>query len=265
MITDSGKNIPAILLKDAGFIYPGNITALEHINIHINQGEKVGIIGPNGSGKSTLLGLLNGSYHATGEIFINGIEITKKSDRDIKAMVGLVFQNPDEQLFCPTIFEDVAFGPVNYGVEKSQLDEIVSEALSDVGLPGYENRSSDRLSFGEKKLASIASIISIKPDIIVMDEPVSNLDHKHRRKIINWINKIDKTIIVTSHDLEMLVDTCNRVIILNNGNKIADGPIMEILGNPDLLESNNLEQPLSIRHSLETYSIAKSYNPNIKE
>ena len=179
-------------------------------------------------------------------------------------MVGLVFQNPDDQLFCPTIFEDVAFGPANFGIDKKKLEERVSESLIEVGLEGYENRSSDHLSFGEKKLASIASIISMHPDIVAMDEPVSNLDHTHRRKIINWINKSEKTIIVTSHDLEMLLEVCNRVVLLNKGHVIADGPIMEILNDKALLKNNNLEQPLSLTYQSDKLFSTKNLNSKIE-
>lgn len=240
--------IPAIECKHVSFTYPGSAAALKNIDLQINNREKVGIIGSNGSGKSTLLSLLNGSRHGSGEIFIKGIKITRKTNSDIKAMVGLVFQNPDDQLFCPTIFEDVAFGPANYGFNEKELEERVSEALAEVGLNGYENRSSDHLSFGERKLASVASIISMQPDIVVMDEPVSNLDHLHRRKIINWINKSERTFVITSHDLDMLLEVCNRIIILNKGIKIADGSILKILNDQNLLHKNNLEQPLSLRY-----------------
>ena len=231
------KNTPAILFNDVSFSYPGNIKALKSINLKINNGEKVGIIGPNGSGKSTLLNLLNGSYYGSGKLLINGIEVNKKTDKQIKSIVGVVFQNPDDQLFCPTIFEDVAFGPANYDIVEKELDKRVAESLKEVGLDGYEERSSGHLSFGEKKLASIASIISMHPDIVAMDEPVSNLDHSHRRKIINWIKKSQRTIVVTSHDLGMLLETCHRVIILNKGKTVADGPILEILSNQQLLLS----------------------------
>lgn len=254
-MTEHSLKDSAVLFTDVGFSYPGNIVALQNINLRIDKGEKIGIIGPNGSGKSTLLNLLNASYMGSGEISINGIRISKKTDREIKSMVGLVFQNPDDQLFCPTIYEDVAFGPANYGINETELNRRVIESLKEVGLEGFEDRSSNHLSFGEKKLASIAAIISIHPDIVAMDEPVSNLDHKHRRKIINWIKKSEHTIIVTSHDLEMLLEVCKRVIILNKGIKVADGTITEILGNKTLLETNNLEMPLSLKN--ETDLIAK--------
>ena len=242
----SKKNSPAIVFNDVGYTYPNNAIALQNINLQINIGEKVGVIGPNGSGKSTLLSLLNNSRHGNGKIIINGIEINNKTDKQIKAMVGLVFQNPEDQLFCPTIFEDVAFGPSNFGMDETELELRVSEALAEVGLNGYENRSSVHLSFGEKKLASIASIISMRPTIIALDEPVSNLDHSHRRNIINWINHSNRTFIITSHDLEMLMEVCERVFILNSGKRIADGNILEILGDQKLLNDNNLEQPVSL-------------------
>lgn len=250
MQSESKIQSPAIVFNDVGYIYPGNTLALQNINFQIDATEKVGVIGPNGSGKSTLISLLNGSRQGTGKISINGIEITTKTDKQIKAMVGLVFQNPEDQLFCPTIYEDVAFGPVNYGIEKENLNACVAEALAEVGLDGYENRSSDHLSFGEKKLASIASIISMQPDIIALDEPVSNLDHAHRRKIIKWINQSERTFIITSHDLEMLLEVCERVLILNSGKKIAEGKIQEILCDQKLLNDNNLEQPMSLKKGL---------------
>jgi cobalt/nickel transport system ATP-binding protein len=247
MNQDTVKNTQAVILKNAGFIYPGDVVALQNIDLEIDKGEKVGIIGPNGSGKSTLMSLLNGSRYGTGDILINGTEVNPKTDKQIKSMVGLVFQNPEDQLFCPKIFDDVAFGPANYGINGNQLEKQVSDALAEVGLEGYENRSSDHLSFGEKKLASIASIISMQPKIIALDEPVSNLDHAHRRKIINWINQSNRTFIITSHDLEMLLEVCQRVFILNNGKKIADGRIQEILSDEKLLNNNNLEQPISLK------------------
>ena len=253
-MTAHTSNTPAVLFCDVGYQYAENIIALKSINLQIDKDEKVGIIGPNGSGKSTLLNLLNGSYHGSGQLYINGTEVNKQTDRQIKSMVGVVFQNPDDQLFCPTIFEDVAFGPTNYGITETELDKRVTESLNEVGLEGYENRSSDHLSFGEKKLASIASIISMRPDIVAMDEPVSNLDHAHRRKIINWIKKSERTIIVTSHDLEMLLEVCNRVIILNKGIKVADGDILEILTNQELLENNNLDLPISLKNKSEIIS-----------
>lgn len=247
-IENNSLNHLAIDCRQISYKYPDGRIALQKIDLQIPDGQKTGIIGPNGAGKSTFLSLLNGTRQAEGQLHIYDLEVNKANDKKIKTMVGLVFQNPDEQLFCPTIFEDVAFGPLNLGLNNETVAERVSIALEEVGLTGYEHRSSIHLSYGEKKLASIASILSMQPRLIAMDEPTSNLDHLHRRKIINWIKETPRTIIITSHDLDLLLETCQRVIILNAGQKVADGTINKILSDDRLLGENNLEPPLSFRY-----------------
>lgn len=237
----------AIDAKQLSYQYPDGTQAIDSLSLGISEGEKVGIIGPNGSGKSTFLTLLNGVRKGTGSLKIFEVELVKENLRKIKELVGIVFQNPDDQLFCPTIFEDVSFGPLNQGLEKAMVHSRVSQALKDVGLEGFEKRSSFHLSFGERKLASIATVVAMRPRLIAMDEPTSNLDLAHRRKIIRWIQDNRKTIILTSHDLDMILETCLRVIILNKGRILADGSVSEILNDKGLLTANDLELPIRLQ------------------
>jgi cobalt/nickel transport system ATP-binding protein len=245
----SEKDYPliAISLENVHYVYPDHTLAIDGINIQIGQGEKVSFIGPNAAGKSTLIMLLNGVLKGEGEIKIFGTEINDKSASEIKSKIGIVFQNPDDQLFSPTIYEDVAFGPINFGIPKEEVGQRVKNALNEVGLQGYEKRSSLHLSYGEKKLASIATILSSNPDIIALDEPTSNLDPFHRRKIIDWIKRSNRTVLVATHDLDMVADTVKRAIILRKGSISWDGKVEDLFANQKLLEENCLELPLSLQ------------------
>jgi cobalt/nickel transport system ATP-binding protein len=242
-------NSDAIIVRDLSYHYPDGTPGINDITFQVQEFEKVAIIGPNGSGKSTLVTLLNGVRRGKGGIRIFGISIDKHNLPEIKKKVGLVFQNPDDQLFCPTIFEDVAFGPLNLGLSGEEVRCRVKQALLSVGLANYDQRSSFHLSFGERKLASIATVLSMDPAIIVFDEPTSNLDLAHRRKIITWLKKSNKTILLTTHDLDMALDTCERVILLNAGKIIVDGEAGKILRDKELLENNDLELPISLQKS----------------
>jgi cobalt/nickel transport system ATP-binding protein len=172
-------------------------------------------------------------------------------------MVGIVFQNPDDQLFSTSIYEDIAFGPLNFGITKEEVGQRVKQALEEVGLQGYEKRSSLHLSFGEKKLASIATILSSNPQIIALDEPTSNLDSYHRRKIINWIKNSKRTVLIATHDLDMVADTAERAIVLREGTVRWDGKVEELLTDQKLLEQNYLELPLSLQPFPLAYKIKK--------
>lgn len=243
---ENGKRI-ALKIKQLRYQYPDGTLGVDGVTFEIEEFEKVAVIGPNGSGKSTLITLMNGVRRGTGDIDVFGIRIETKNLQLIKRQVGLVFQNPDDQLFCPTIYEDVAFGPLNLGLSTEDIQERVEAALHIVGLENIGHRSSFHLSFGERKLASLATVLSMDPQVIALDEPTSNLDLAHRRKIIRWIQKNKKTIILTTHDLDMVLETCQRVILLNRGQIMADGETSVILKNQDLLETNELELPLSIK------------------
>jgi cobalt/nickel transport system ATP-binding protein len=241
------ENSLLISLKNVSYMYPDKTRAIDELSVDIREGEKVAVIGPNGAGKSTLLTLLNGVLKATGEIKISGIPLSTKTIKTIRSKIGVVFQNPEDQLFCPTLFEDIAFGPLNFGLSQAEAAHMVTQALQEVGLPGYENRSSLHLSYGEKKLASIATVLSSNPQLIALDEPSSNLDPFHRRKIIFWLKCSDRTILLASHDLDMVAETCDRVLILGSGKIVCDGPVGDILTNQQLLEQNGLELPLSLQ------------------
>lgn len=250
----------AISLENVCYVYPDQTSAIEGLNFQIHKGEKVSFIGPNAAGKSTLIMLLNGVLKGEGEIRIFGTKVNDKSDKSIKSKIGIVFQNPDDQLFSPSIYEDVAFGPLNFGIPKEEVAQKVKNALNEVGLQGYEKRSSLHLSYGEKKLASIATILSSNPDIIALDEPTSNLDPYHRRKIINWIKKTNRTVLVATHDLDMVADTVQRAIILREGILKWDGKVEDLLTDEKLLEDNYLELPLSLQPFPLAHKVRNSPN-----
>lgn len=238
---------PALSIQNLAFHYADGTTALRNISFSIQPGERIALIGPNGAGKSTLLCHLNGILHSkegNESVTVFGIPVTKKNLPDIRRRIGLVFQDPDDQLFCPTIFDDVAFGPLNMGLSHNEVHRRVEEALQCVGLAGYENRSTFHLSGGEKKRVSLATILSMDVDIIAFDEPSSNLDPKSRRNLIDWLKRTEKTLIVATHDLDLAYEIANRVIVLNQGSIAGDGPVDEILKDEGFLSKNQLELPL---------------------
>ncbi len=237
------KNI--IEIKELSFAYPDGTEVLKNISLEIAKGESVAVVGANGTGKSTLLLHFNGClFPNKGDVFIAGNLINKKTIQDIRRMVGMVFQNPDDQLFMPTVFEDVAFGVLNLGLSKSEVKKRVEEALEVVGALDLKNRSPYKLSGGEKRAVSIATILSMSPEIMVMDEPTSNLDPRSRRNFIALLNKFSHTKIIATHDLDMAFDVCKRTIILHNGQIKADGLTKDLLRDKELLLENGLELPL---------------------
>lgn len=232
-------------LQEVCFAYQKGKPVFEGLNLEVKRGERVGVIGPNGAGKSTLLLLLNGLLKPDkGRVEVSGKLLSTETEEQIRQSVGLVFQNPEDQLFCPTVFDDVAFGPLNFGMSKTQVKDRVRKALDEVGLTHFEERSTLNLSFGEKKLVALATVLSMEPEIVALDEPTSNLDAIHRRKIMNWVSQNGRTCLITSHDLDMIYDTCQRTIILNGGRVVADGPSKQILKDEKLLKANDLELPL---------------------
>ncbi len=227
--------------------YNGGIDALNGIDLTILESKKVGIIGPNGAGKSTFLSLLNGLRLPQGTLEIFGTPLTKRTQKDIRAIVGLVFQNPDDQLFMPTVFDDVAFGPRSKNCTPDEVIALVNESLENVDIKHLADRSTLQLSHGEKKLTAIAGILALQPQLVAIDEPTGNLDALHRRKLIQWILASRQTLIITSHDLDLLYDTCSRIIIFNQGKIVADDKTENILHNKKLLEDNQLELPLKLQ------------------
>ena len=236
-----------IELKNVSFSYNSNIEVLSNINLNINKNESIGIIGANGVGKSTLLKLLVGlELGYTGEILIDDVKVEKKKLSEIRQKIGYVFQDSDSQLFMPTIYEDVAFAPKNYGFSEEEVQNRTIEALKNVGIEDLKDKPIYHLSGGQKKLASIATVLSMKPDILIFDEPTIALDPRNRRKFIEVLNSLSGTKIVASHDLDLIYDTCKKTILISDGKIIKNGLTKEILNDKELLENNGLELPLSL-------------------
>ena len=218
---------------------------LENINFQLKKGESVGLVGANGVGKSTLLRILVGlNTGFQGDVMVNNIPLEKKNLKTIRKNVGYVFQDADSQLFMSTVFDDVAFAPRNYGMSEAEVNEKTMEALKVVHIEQLKDKQIYKLSGGEKKLASIATILSTEPDVILMDEPSVALDPKNRRNLINILNRLNQAKIIASHDLNMIMDTCERTILLSDGKIIKDGNTKEILLDKELMEESGLELPL---------------------
>jgi len=241
-----------IEIKNLNYTYPDGKQALKNINLDIFEGESVGIIGPNGAGKTTLLLHLNGILRGKGFISVFGNEINNGNLKIIRSKVGLVFQNPDDQLFSLTVFDDIAFGLLNMNIPPSEIKERINKVLKDLDLINYENLIPHHLSLGEKKRVSLATILVMEPEILVLDEPTSNLDPYSKRHLISILKKLKITKIIASHDLEMVLELTDRVILLNKGEKITEGKSIEILSNKNLMEANLLEVPLSLAFNSAT-------------
>ncbi|MFW5870705.1 MAG: energy-coupling factor ABC transporter ATP-binding protein, partial [Candidatus Sumerlaeota bacterium] len=227
---------------------PDGHPALEGIDFRITHGESVGIVGENGAGKSTLLLHLNGCLgDLDGSVRVGDDPLTKKTLRQTRRSVGFVFQNPDDQLFMPTVYDDVAFGPLNQGLPREEVDERVRRALETVDVAHLSDRPPYHLSVGEKRGAAIASVLSMWPDILVMDEPTAGLDPRTRRHLIELLRTFEHTKIIASHDMDMIIDLCDRVIVLHEGRVLKDGPAAEILADKALLEEAHLELPLRMQ------------------
>ncbi len=238
----------AVEIKHLSYTYPDGHPALTDVHLAVETGECLGLVGPNGAGKSTLLLHLNGLLSGKeGEVRILGQRITRQNLNWVRNKVGLVFQNPDDQLFCPTLFEDVAFGPLNSGVPAEEIPVRVAGALEKVGLRGFENRSPHHMSVGEKRKASIATILSMDPEVIVLDEPTSNLDPRSRKELIELLASFSQTRIIATHDMEMVLQLCSRVVVLTGGKVKASGSPEEVLADEALLQTYGLELPESLR------------------
>jgi cobalt/nickel transport system ATP-binding protein len=234
--------------KDVFFRYPDGTQALGGINFRITHGESVGVVGANGAGKSTLLQHMNGYLMPTsGTVTIGDLPLTKRTRQEIRRKVGIVFQHPDDQLFMPTVFDDVAFGPLNLGMDEASVRERVNRALCMVGSLALRDKPPHHLSCGQKSAVAIAAVMAMEPDILAMDEPAANLDPKSRRSLITLLKTFEHSKIIASHDLDLILDVCKRCIVIGDGVVVADGPSTEILSDRALLEENSLELPLSLQ------------------
>ena len=232
-----------LTIKDLHFSYPDGRVALDGISLKLCNGDKVALVGPNGAGKSTLMLHLNGILGGRGEIEIAGKRLMPKNLTAIRAMVGLVFQNPDDQLFSPTVFEDVAFGPLHMGLPEDEVRARVEVALEAVRMSSYKDRLSHHLSAGEKKRIAIATVLSMNPSILILDEPSAGLDPRARRTLINLLRELPNTMLVSTHDMALVKELFPRTIVMDEGRVVADGSTMEILDNEELLTAHGLEKP----------------------
>ncbi len=234
--------------KELSYAYPDRTPALRGISFRITHGESVAIVGANGAGKSTLLLHLNGCLLPdTGTVRVGDYPLTSQTLRKVRQTVGMVFQHPEDQLFMPTVYEDVAFGPLNLGFPPQEVGAKVAAALARVNAQDLQHRPPYRLSAGEKRAVAIATVLATSPDILVMDEPSSNLDPATRRRLIALLAGFEHTKIVATHDLDLVLEVCSRTIVLHQGSVAADGPSLQILRDEALLHASGLEKPLSLQ------------------
>jgi len=239
---------PSLEIKDLAFAYPDGNQALFGVNLTVGQGERVALLGPNGAGKTTLVMHMNGIHPAAhGEVRVAGqlVDASDKANlRSIRSKVGIVFQDPDDQLFMPTVGEDVAFGPYNMGFRGDELEKVVIEALELVGMVEFKDRPPHHLSFGQRRRVAVATVLAMKPEILVLDEPSSNLDPASRRELADILRSLAITIVMVTHDLPYALELCERAVILSGGIIVADKKTREILVDKDLLSAHRLELPV---------------------
>lgn len=239
--------IPSLQVEGLAFAYPDGIQALYGVNLSIERGERVALLGPNGAGKTTLVMHLNGIHAAQrGSVKVAGKLIDtadKESLKEIRAQVGIVFQDPDDQLFMPTVREDVAFGPYNMGYRGDELQEIVINALEQVGMKEYADRAPHHLSFGQRRRVAVAGVLAMKPEILVLDEPSSNLDPASRRELASILKSLDVTVLMVTHDLPYALELCPRSVVLSGGVIVEDAPTRQLLADSTLLNKYRLELP----------------------
>ena len=240
---------PVLTVSGLCFSYPGRANVLQDLSLDVMPGERVGIIGPNGAGKTTFFLTISAVLKpSAGDISVLGKPVL---NGDFRPEVGLVFQNPDDQLFCPSVRDDVAFGPGNMGLSKDEVEATVTEALSAVGGLELADRPAHHLSEGEKRMVSIASVLAMRPRLVLYDEPSGNLDIRSRRRLIRLLQASKETILIASHDLELVLEVCGRVLLIDNGRVVADGNPIEIMGDDELMEAHGQEKP----HSLVPHSM----------
>jgi len=237
-------SVPVLDLRQVAHAYPGGHQSLFGVSLHVHAGERVALLGPNGAGKTTLVLHLNGILTAgAGTVEVSGLPVTKGNLSEIRRRVGIVFQDPDDQLFMPTVRDDVAFGPANMGLAGAELDARVTAALAAVGVADLAERAPHHLSYGQRRRVAIATVLAMEPDILVLDEPTSNLDPTARRELGEILHGLPVTLLMVTHDLPFAAELCERSVVLSRGVVVADGPTLDLLGDRDLLHQHRLELP----------------------
>jgi len=235
---------PSLEVRRLAYAYPDGHQALFGVDLTVPRGERVALLGPNGAGKTTLVLHLNGVLAAgAGTVSVAGLPVGKEHMAEIRRRVGIVFQDPDDQLFMPTVREDVAFGPAAAGLRGADLDARVTEALTQVGMAGFADRPPHHLSFGQRRRVAVATVLAMRPEILVLDEPSSNLDPASRRELADILRDLDVTVLMVTHDLPYALELCPRSLVMNEGTIVADGPTAEILADEPLMAANRLELP----------------------
>lgn len=236
-----------IKFENVCFSYENGTQILKDLSFEISEGETVGLIGCNGAGKSTLMKVLLGLLPHEGIVKVSDLELNKNNLEEIRRKLGFVLQDSDNQMFMPTVYEDMMFGPLNYGHTKEEAEARVDEVLEQLNLTYLKHKYNHKISGGEKRMAAIATILTMRPKVILMDEPSTALDPENRRRVINAINDLNITKIIASHDLDMILDTCDRVILMHDGKIIADGKTEDILRDEKLLKENHMELPFKLQ------------------
>ena len=236
---------PVVDVRGLAYAYPDGHQALFGVSLHVHAGECVALLGPNGAGKTTLILHLNGILQAgSGTVEISGLPVSKATSAEIRRRVGIVFQDPDDQLFMPRVRADVAFGPANLGLRGDALDERVLSALEMVGMADYADRPPHHLSFGQRRRVAVATVLAMQPEILVLDEPTSNLDPASRRELADIVRALDVTVLIVTHDLPYALELCERSVVLYDGVVVADGPTFEVLSDEDFMKAHRLELPV---------------------
>jgi cobalt/nickel transport system ATP-binding protein len=236
--------IPVLDVQGLAFAYPDGHQALFGVDLHVHQGERVALLGPNGAGKTTLVLHLNGILAAgAGSVTVSGLPVTKENIPEIRRRVGIVFQDPDDQLFMGTVRQDVGFGPANLGLRGAELEARVQTALEQVGMAAYADRPPHHLSFGQRRRVAVATVLAMQPEILVLDEPSSNLDPASRRELADILRSLDVTVLMVTHDLPYALELCPRAVILSDGNVVADGSTYDVLTDDALMTAHRLELP----------------------
>jgi len=235
---------PVLDVQGLAYAYPDGHQALYGVNLHVHQGERVALLGPNGAGKTTLVLHLNGILRAgAGTVNVSGLSVEKKNLAEVRRRVGVVFQDPDDQLFMPSVRDDVAFGPANLGIKGAALDRAVKDALDQVGMVDFIDRPPHHLSYGQRRRVAVATVLAMAPEILVLDEPSSNLDPASRRELADILRSLDVTVLMVTHDLPYALELCSRSVVLSDGVIVADGSTYDVLTDDALMSAHRLELP----------------------